>query len=236
MDIYEIRRARLKQLIQEDFEGVAAQFARRVQRQPDYINRLLSSNKDHRKRLGEDLAREFESAIGKPRGWLDRPDRVGQPKGEYVLLGVEEGEHSAEEDIVHVENHGWMGSCGGGEINWEERMRKPLAFQKEWLARKGLDQESALLIYADGQSMEDFIQDGDVVLFNTSKTKIESGKIYAIQHPEGIRIKRLRLDYNGELIISSDNPDKARFPDDRLNSDQARELEVLGQFVWRGGG
>lgn len=234
VDIYDIRRERLKLLIDEEFDGNGASFARHVKRQPDYINRLLSTNKKHRKRLGEELAREFETRTGKARDWLDVPP-AAQPRADYVVLG---GGASAgiEDNYVFIENKGWRGSCGGGRVNWDEVVRKPLAFQREWLSKKGLSVDNSLLIYADGDSMIDFIQDGDAVLFNSGKTLIKSGEIFAIEHPEGTKIKRLRLDFDGSLILSSDNPDKKRFPDDRVPPAQIGTVKVLGQFVWRGGG
>lgn len=234
MDIYEIRRKRLRQLIDEQFNGVAAHFARTVGSEPSYINRVLSDNPTHRKNLGEDLARKYESATGKSRLWLDTLNALHGPPADYVVLP--HGAATTPDDFALVVNQGWRGSCGGGHINWEERLKHPLAFQKKWLESKGLTVDNALILYADGESMRDFIQDGDVVLFNRSKTELKSGEIFALQHPEGIRIKRVRLDYDGSIIISSDNPDKRRFPDDRVPTPLAESIRLLGQFVWRGGG
>jgi phage repressor protein C with HTH and peptisase S24 domain len=92
-------------------------------------------------------------------------------------------------------------------------------------------------MYADGRSMESFIMDGDVVLFNKSRTQVRSGEVYAIEHPEGIRIKRVRVDYDGTLILASDNPDKS--PVSRTTVSRravAEDVRILGEFVWRGGG
>src|SRR5258708_16331300 len=86
MDIYDIRRKRLRQLIDEDFDGVAAQFARAVGSEPSYINRVLSDNPTHRKNLGEDLARKYEHATGKSRLWLDTPDKLHGPPPNTLFL------------------------------------------------------------------------------------------------------------------------------------------------------
>lgn len=232
MDIYDIRRHRLKQWIDEDFGGVAAQFARAVKSEPNYITRVLSTNEKHRKRLGEKLARQFEEALAKPKMWLDQdPHGTQQIKADYIVLPI--GAEHSPEDFVLVPDTGFRGSCGGGIINWDERLKRPLAFQKSWLEARGVAIDHAMLVYADGDSMKEFIHDGDVVLFDRSKRKLESGKIFAVKHPEGVRIKRVRIDYDGSVILSSDN---SSYPEDRIPKTKVDELEVLGRFVWRGGG
>lgn len=244
MDLFEQRRERLRLLINDEYGGTVAAFVRRINQQSpkrrekplqdSYVNRIVGDNADHRKNLGEEVAREFELATGKPRGWLDQVPAAAQTIAEYVVLP--EGTAPRAEDYVFVENNSWRGSCGGGKINWEARLRKPLAFQRDWLTSKGVTVPNALLIYADGDSMKDFIVDGDIVLFDRSNTRPASNAIFAIEHPEGTRIKRIRIDYDGSIVLSSDNPDKTHFPDDRVPATQAEQLRILGAFVWRGGG
>jgi hypothetical protein len=69
--IYETRRERLRQAMQEQFGGKQAAIAARLGRQADYISRIFTG----RKMLAEDLAREFEEVLGKPPYWLDGMDQ-----------------------------------------------------------------------------------------------------------------------------------------------------------------
>ncbi len=78
MDIYDIRRENMAWLIRERYKpkrGSQKRFADAIGRQPDYVSRCLKGVK----RIGEKLARDIESAIGLPRGWMDIdfPDRSG---------------------------------------------------------------------------------------------------------------------------------------------------------------
>ena len=58
-------------LIRDRFGDNQSKFAAAINKKPDYISRCLST-KQHRKRIGEDLAREIEGLVEKlPRGWLD---------------------------------------------------------------------------------------------------------------------------------------------------------------------
>lgn len=55
-NIYEIRRQKLIELVEQRFDGVRVRFAEHIGRQPDYVSRLLLG----RTRLGERLARDIE--------------------------------------------------------------------------------------------------------------------------------------------------------------------------------
>ena len=134
-------------------------------------------------------------------------------------------------ELTHVH-----GSCGGGSISWEEAAREPLLKEPSWFRRYKIKPKDALAVWADGESMSDFIVDGDIVIFDKSKTKPKSGLIFLIQHPDGLRIKRLRRDIDGAWVLESNNPDKRRYPDERIDPEQAELLVVKGEFVYRQGG
>lgn len=68
--IYEIRRARLRQL-SEQFDSVKA-FADALGEDLNYFSRLVKLQKNGRKNLGEAKARRIEAKLGLPIGWLDQ--------------------------------------------------------------------------------------------------------------------------------------------------------------------
>lgn len=73
MDIYEIRRKRMADLIKSPpFNGNQAAFAAKIDKQASYVSRcLLPLGKPHRKRIGEDMAREIERTLDLPALWMD---------------------------------------------------------------------------------------------------------------------------------------------------------------------
>ena len=77
MNVYEIRRARLAQLITKRFDGSQADFARASGISPTYVTRMLKDDASpSRKRIGEDLARQIEDRLNLPSHWLDvAPER-----------------------------------------------------------------------------------------------------------------------------------------------------------------
>lgn len=128
------------------------------------------------------------------------------------------------------------GSCGGGSIVWEMQDRAPLIKEPQWFRRYKVRPEDLVALFADGDSMAEFIVDGDIVIFDTSKTEPRSGQIFLIEHPDGLRIKRLRREMDGAWVLESLNVDKRRYPDERIAPDQAEMLRIRGQFVYRQGG
>lgn len=71
MDLWEYRRERLRKLIDADYHSNQSEFANAIDRQPDYISRILSLRKS-RKNLGEDLVQHIEKVLHKPAGWFDK--------------------------------------------------------------------------------------------------------------------------------------------------------------------
>jgi plasmid maintenance system antidote protein VapI len=65
----------------EQFGGKQAAIAARLGRQADYISRIFTG----RKMLAEDLAREFEDALGKPAYWLDGLDEQAETAWPFTV-------------------------------------------------------------------------------------------------------------------------------------------------------
>lgn len=160
-----------------------------------------------------------------------RPDgTASEPVYRIAQAG---GAHGATNEIELIDARG---SCGGGSIVWELEQREPLVKEAAWFKRYGVKPDDLLALFADGDSMADFIVDGDIVIFDRSKTDPRSGNIFLIDHPDGLRIKRMRREIDGTWLLESLNPDKRRYPDERISPDQADLLRIRGQFVYRQGG
>lgn len=72
MDKYEKRRLRLIQLRDEYCDGNASVLARKIEREPSYVSRMLwPEGKSGRKRIADDMMEIIEKAFDLPRGWMD---------------------------------------------------------------------------------------------------------------------------------------------------------------------
>lgn len=145
-------------------------------------------------------------------------------------------ESNGEDDAMPIQLLNASGSCGGGSIDWDDETREPLLKEPSWFRRYKIKPRDAIAVWADGDSMADFIVDGDIVIFDKSKTLPKSGRIYLIDHPDGLRIKRIRREIDGTWVIESNNPDKRKYPDEKIEPEHAELLSIKGEFIYRQGG
>lgn len=128
------------------------------------------------------------------------------------------------------------GSCGNGYLNDHVEVTEGLVFKRDWLARMKSKPENLRIIYADGDSMEPYVFEGDVVLFDISKVEPKDRQAYVIRRPDGgISIKRLIQQISGGWLIRSDNVDKSKYPDEQLSELALHEVPIIGRVIWRGG-
>ena len=72
MDKFERRRLRLKELIDTKCDSVNAKLARKIGRDPSYVNRMLyPAGKAGKKRIADDMIEIIQDAFDLPHGWLD---------------------------------------------------------------------------------------------------------------------------------------------------------------------
>lgn len=172
------------------------------------------------------------STINKVLGYLELPLLgVGYEPASY------EPTSPSEKDYALIPQFKAKGACGDGYLNEHVELTEGLVFKRDWLARMHARPENLYVIYADGDSMEPYIFQGDVVLFDTSKTEPKDKQVYVIRRPDGGNsIKRLIQQLSGAWIIRSDSPDKISNPDEPVTDSAIHEMPILGRVIWRGGG
>ena len=75
MDKYEVRRLRLIELRDRECGGNTSELARRLDRNPTYVLRMLyPAGKEGKKRIGDDLIEVIDKTFKLPHGWLDGKD------------------------------------------------------------------------------------------------------------------------------------------------------------------
>ena len=139
----------------------------------------------------------------------------------------------SESDYALIKQYSAVGECGGGYLNDHVELSSGLAFKRDWLARIGAKAENLAVIYATGDSMEPYIFDGDVVLFDTADTEPKHGQVFVVRRPDhSVSIKRLVQQLSGSWLIASDNPDRT---DEKVSAETIHEIPFVGRVIWRGG-
>lgn len=189
------------------------------------INRILSGeSQSPRKKTLEPIAK----ALGVSPEWLlfdggkDEPRELTSP---------------SEKEYALIPQFTARGACGDGYLNDHVEVSEGLAFKRDWIRRMNSKPENLFVIYAEGSSMEPYIFEGDVVLFDTSKIDPTDKQVYVIRRPDGGNsIKRLHQQLSGAWVIRSDNPDKISYPDEPVSDSVLHDMPFLGRVIWRGGG
>lgn len=91
----------------------------------------------------------------------------------------------------------------------------------------GINQENAAFITAEGDSMLPLINDGDLLLVDSSVQDIINGKVFVIKDGNDLRVKRLKQEWNGDIYLISDNE---KYPPEKVN----HPINIIGRVVWNG--
>ncbi|KAF7958233.1 hypothetical protein AWV80_01295 [Cupriavidus sp. UYMU48A] len=139
-------------------------------------------------------------------------------------------------EVMRIPYYEAKASCGNGTINFHGEPKGSLIKEASFFTKYGVPAQHIAAIFAEGNSNANFIVDGDIALFDTRQREPRSGKLFLIDHPDGLRIKQLRRLVDGSWIMESLNPDKVQYPDETVLPSQAEHLRIMGEFFYRQGG
>lgn len=139
-------------------------------------------------------------------------------------------------EVIRIPYYEIKAACGNGKIVFEGTPKGVLIKEASFFDKYGVPGHAIAAIYAEGNSMANFIVDGDIALFDTRQREPRSGKLFLINHPDGLRIKQLRRLVDGSWMLESLNPDKGQYPDETVHPSQAESLHIMGEFFYRQGG
>lgn len=125
-------------------------------------------------------------------------------------------------------------SCGNGEpIEFHfDAINGKLPFPPSFFKDKRVQAENMRIIKAKGDSMSDFIKDGDYVGIDLAQTEIIDGEIYAVYFAREGMIKQIFKEADGSLVLHSLN---SRYPDKIVTEENGNNFKVMGRQFWRAG-
>ena len=133
-------------------------------------------------------------------------------------------------DYVEIEHIHIKPSCGKGTIVFDEPEITPIKLGTQLIMSVlRIPNPKFLKIFtASGDSMEPVIENGDVLLVDTSRTDFNNGGIFLLTINNDWFVKRLRKRLSGELDIISDND---KYPIETFKVNDAIEINVIGRIV-----
>lgn len=125
-------------------------------------------------------------------------------------------------------------SCGEGEsIEFHfDAINGKIPFPPSFLKDKNVTEKSMKIIKAKGDSMADFIKDGDMVGINLAQTDVIDGEIYAVYLAGEGMIKQIFKEADGSLILHSLNE---KYRDKLVTEENGKNFKVIGRQIWRAG-
>jgi len=118
----------------------------------------------------------------------------------------------------------WFDEEDSEPLYWEP-------YRHQWLRSISSAAPSELIIArVEGDSMESTLHNGDQVLIDRTRRRVNRDGIYGIRRDDDLQVKRIAVDpRNGLLTIISDNPQYPRW--EGVNPDS---VAVIGRVIWLG--
>ena len=124
-------------------------------------------------------------------------------------------------------------AAGAGTPQLPDAQSEFIAFGHDWIRSTfGINPEDLLLETAIGESMQPTIQDGDLILIDTTDRRFREFGVYVLEFQGERLVKRVQRKLDGSLILISDNE---VYEPERVPADRARDVTTLGRVVWVGG-
>lgn len=143
--------------------------------------------------------------------WFRRPDLAAAGGVAAWAIGAD---GQPELESIRVMKLRLQAGVPGFAAAPDEDEAASIFFRPEWLNRRGFEPSKLVATRVSGESMERTLFRDDLVVANTADVEPRDGAVYSINYEGEPVIKRLFRDA-GEWWLTSDNPDKARYPNKR---------------------
>lgn len=127
-------------------------------------------------------------------------------------------------------------SCGAGIENFLEDVSEYLDIDPYILKIMGIQTkpEHLRIIYSAEYSMYPTVAPDSPLFVDISDkdpNALKNGDVYVFTHNHELRMKRVFVSYGSNTVkLTSDNPDKKRYPDEFITNEQLNEINFVGRL------
>jgi phage repressor protein C with HTH and peptisase S24 domain len=105
-----------------------------------------------------------------------------------------------------------------------------IALRQDWVRSVlGIDPDHLLVETAVGESMTPTIQNGDVLLVDTSDNRFHSFGVYVLEVAGERLVKRVQPKLDGTLTLISDN---LAYEAEHVPAAQGNDVRAIGRVIW----
>ena len=165
------------------------------------------------------------------RAFSDRFDRL-ESAVRTIAVAETRVEYDAGDDMTAarpVEVVEVAAAAGGGAEVYDETVVGRLWFRDDWLDRRAIDPAQCNVISVRGESMEPTLPDGCSILVDRSqgRRRRRVGRIFVMRTEDGLVVKRVGRDEEGNWRIESEHPAWPPVP-------WSDTTEIIGEVLWYG--
>lgn len=203
----QLRQQRLRQLIDEISNGSIAEFARKIDKEPSYISRMLyPADKNGAKPIGEKIIAEICSKLDLPSNWFENDAELP---------------HEIFRDSIIIEVLNVEASAGNGANGDLVEVVRKLHYDPEQfhLYFRGLNPDSVRVINIRGDSMQPTFNSGDMIFVDINMNQFDGDGVYVFSYKGDLYVKRLQ-NIGDALLVISDNPIYREWKINEENYDQ----------------
>jgi phage repressor protein C with HTH and peptisase S24 domain len=158
-------------------------------------------------------------------------DLLPSEKGN-VVVWEDEADLPDDPGRVWIDRFDYHFSAGSGLIQWEVREKHSLPFTKSFFKAKGARPKDCKLLMLRGDSMEPWADDKNMIMVDTSSTRIMDGEKYAIYFEDEPLVKQIFKEAGGGIVLHSYNP---KYPDRVVTPDKLEFVHIVGRVIYRSG-
>lgn len=206
MDRPDIRAINVRALIDLRYEGNQAKFAAAIGKDPTYVSRWFSAN--HRKGIGEEMARHIENACQLPEDSLDKLSADPADYVERISSGrqVTDAPSTGGDTAAGPSGVPIVGTARLGDRGYYEELAYPPGHGDGWIDYRSRD-VNAYALAVKGDSMRPRIRPGEFVVVEPN-TAINPGDEVVVKTKDGrSMVKLFSHSRNGMVELRSINED-----------------------------
>jgi len=134
--------------------------------------------------------------------------------------------------FVLIPRYDVRAAAGAGSLVEDHTLIGSVAFSREWLHRAlRANPADLLVIEAKGDSMTGMVEDGDIMLIDTSEPKVRGSGIYVFLVDGLLLVKHLRIRVDGALELTGTG-EEALHPE-VISRDDLDRVTIIGRAIWR---
>ncbi len=158
-------------------------------------------------------------------------DWVFTGEGEMHKVSKSGSTQQCNDDVVEIVEYDVRLSAGDGAFSDGydlELYRHP--FPIKWIRDKGLNPETLTLLRVSGDSMDDLLKHGDVVMVDTSRTTPSEAMPFAVRFCDDLLVKTVQRMGDGSIALVSRNKAYETIVISKNNPPE--EFQIIGAVVW----